>query len=106
MSKELADAIVLAAHKMEHNEVEVISLISYSPYDAKYYIDCTGTGQSFVGAYNNLAMLGYQAASQDIETRIKTSFNDAANAGQNNSLGRTVYIPVVMMVMSKKVNKK
>jgi hypothetical protein len=78
MSKELADSIVIAAHKMEHNEVEVISIIHYNSNAGrrKYQIYCPEIHNfpSFADAYNYLSMEGYHKVSQDEETRIKISF--------------------------------
>ena len=102
MSKELADSIVLAAQKMERNEVEVISLISFIEGTAMdpYRIDFSEKGSekrrfsSFVFAYNYLAVLGYHKVSQDEDTYFKKSFEVATGTWP------------VIMVMSKKVNEE
>ena len=102
MSTELADSIVLAAHKMEQTEVEVISVIRYdkrSGLTGRHFIECSEESEkrfpTFVQAYNYLAMLGYHKVSQDDDHYFKKSF---VNPGTMH--------PVVMMVMSKKVNKE
>jgi hypothetical protein len=98
MSKELADSIVLAAQKMERNEVEVISLIRYynpktnSRYEIKHPV--TRQFLSFESAYNYLVMTGYQEVSQDRDTHFR------------KSLEVTQASYPVLMVMSKKVNKE
>ena len=103
MSKELADSIVLAAHKLERNEVEVISVIrydksSYNPSGCRHYIECSEIEEkrfsTFVQAYNYLAVEGYRRVSADENTDFKKSFIDADEL-----------YPVVM-VMSKKVNNE
>jgi hypothetical protein len=94
MSNELADSIVLAAHKMERNEVEVISFIRYHGLNS-YSIVCPVRQEfsSFEEAYNYLAMKGYRKVSSDINTDFK------------KLLELDKKYPVVM-VMSKKVKKE
>ena len=97
MSKELADAIVLAAQKMERKEVEVISIISFNKDLITFFIDGGPKKRkfgSFASAYNHLATLGYQEVSRDKDNYFKKSFEAADGT-----------YPVVM-VMSKKVNKE
>ena len=103
MSTELADSIVLAAHKMEQTEVEVISVIrydksSYNPSGCRHYIECSEIEEkrfsTFVQAYNYLAMEGYRKVSPDESMDFKKSLEDAGGRCR------------VVMVMSKKVNKK
>ena len=103
MSKELADSIVLAAQKMERNEVEMISLIIC--FNKALTTHCQTDGgpksrafASFAEAYNYLAMSGYQEVSQERETRIKKSLEVALEDGG----GMYRFI----LVMSKKVNKE
>ena len=101
MSKELADSIVLAAHKLERNEVEVISVIRYdkrSGLTGRHFIECSEESEkrfpTFVQAYNYLAMLGYHKVNQDEDNYYKKSFEAAVGTNP------------VMMVMSRKVNKE
>ena len=92
MSKELlADPIVITAQNMEHNEVEVISVIRY--YDDRYSINCPvrENFNSFENAYNYLAMKGYQQVSQDKDTHFKKSME----------VSKEPYS--VVMVMSRKL---
>jgi hypothetical protein len=94
MPKELADSIVLAARKMEHNEVEVISVIRSIDNGQRFCILRPEYKEfsSFEDAYNYLVMKGYQGVSQDRDTHFKESLKVDKQAA-----------PVVM-IMSKKVN--
>jgi hypothetical protein len=98
MSKELANSIVLAAQKMKHNEVEVISVIHYNSNSMNifqiYYPERNGF-KSFSEAYNYLAIKGYHKVSPDEDTYFKKSLEIAE--GEDD--------PVVM-VMSRKMNKE
>ncbi|OEU06157.1 hypothetical protein FRACYDRAFT_256209 [Fragilariopsis cylindrus CCMP1102] len=101
MSTELADSIVLAAHKMEQTEVEVISVIRYdkrSGLSGSHVVECSEEEEKrffyFVQAYNYLAMEGYRKVSPDESMDFKKSLDDAGGRRR------------VVMVMSKKVNKE
>ena len=101
MSTELADSIVLAAHKMEQTEVEVISVIRYdkrSGLTGSHVIECSEEEEKrffyFVQAYNYLAMEGYRRVSADENTDFKKSIMDADE------------LYPVIMVMRKKLNKE
>jgi hypothetical protein len=99
MSKELADSIVLAAQKMERNEVEVISVIRHVNRDCETYcISCPVKKdfESFDLAYNYLAMKGYRRISLEEYTHFKILLEVAKEVGR---------YPIIM-VMSKKVNKE
>jgi hypothetical protein len=95
MSKELADSIVIAARRMEHNKVEVISVIRYSSLTG-FSIRCPETKNfsSFEKAYNYLAKKGYQEVSQDKDTHFK------------KLLVVVKHLSPVFMIMSMKVNKE